>query len=321
MALSSKETIVVVGYGWVGQANALALSKAGYRMYYFDVQKPELRYADKHREQYDAIKPLSQVLEKDGPDTWYMVCVGDRVMPDGEQDISAIRKALEPLKHAHGGVILRSTVLPVHLKTLDFDYYVPEFLHEKKAIEECMVPHYFIVGSRKKKDGRRPSFFDRWERAAVKTFYGTPEEASYLKYLSNIWNSLRIAFVNEFGNAMALPTDAAAVNRNETLINFLFEEKGYLRYGRSYGGHCLPKDTHAFAAWHKKQGKDMSVIEGVHLSNLVHKGIEEKHPYLPEWFSDWVRPQMSGRVALSALRASVARNVKKYAQKPFTGKA
>lgn len=317
MVLSSKEAIVIVGFGWVGQANALALSNAGYRVYYYDVQKPELRYADKHRTQYNAIKPLSRVLEKDGPDTWYMVCVGDRVMPDGEQDISAIRKALEPLKAAQGGVILRSTVLPGHLQTLDFDYYVPEFLHEKKAVEECMVPHYFIVGSRRKGRHGRPSFFDRWENAAVKTFYGTPEEASYLKYLSNIWNALRVAFVNEFGNAIALPTDAAAVSRNEALINFIFEEKGYLRYGRSYGGHCLPKDTHAFFAWHKNQGKNMTVIEAVHRSNLFHKTIEEKHPHLPEWFSDWVRPQVSGRAALAALRISIVRHIKR----PFIRKA
>ncbi len=320
MALPSKEMIVIVGFGWVGQANALALSHAGYRVYYYDVQTPVFRYVDAHQNGYGKIMPLARVLEKDGPDTWYMVCVGDRVMPDGEQDISAIRKALEPIKHAQGGVILRSTVLPDHLKTLHFDYYVPEFLHEKKAVEECMVPHYFIVGSRMIQNGRRPTFFDRWESAAVKTFYGTPEEASYLKYLSNIWNSLRVAFVNEFGDAIALPTDAAAVSRNEALINFLFEEKGYLRYGRSYGGHCLPKDTHAFFAWHKARGKNMAVMEAVHQSNVFHKTIEEKHPYLPEWFSDWVRPQMSGRAALMALRASVVRNVKKYAKKSFVKK-
>lgn len=311
-----KEIVVIVGFGWVGQANALALSHAGYRVHYYDVRTPELRYADTYGEQYDAVRPLSHALEKDGPDTWYMVCVGDRVTPDGEQDISAIRKALDSLNAAHGGVILRSTILPGNLKTLTFDYYVPEFLHEKKAVEECMVPHYFIVGSHNA-GGRRPSFFNRWESAAVKTFYGTPEEASYLKYLSNIWNSLRVAFVNEFGNCIALPADEAAVSRNEKLINFLFEEKGYLRYGRSYGGHCLPKDTHAFFAWHKAHGRNMAVIEAVHQSNIAHKEIEQKHPYLPEWFSDWVRPQVSGRAALAALKISVVRNVKKVLRKPF----
>lgn len=320
MSLLSKERVVVVGFGWVGQANALALSRAGYDVSYYDVQTPELRYADSYKDQYRKIKPLGRVLEKDGPNTWYMICVGDRVMLDGEQDISLIRKALESLKESRGKVILRSTVLPGHLASLRFDYYVPEFLHEKKAVEECITPHYFIAGSRNKNE-RRPSFFDLWRRSAVKVFYGTPEEASYLKYLSNIWNSLRIAFVNEFGNAIALPADPEKVSKNEQLINFLFEEKGYLRYGKSYAGHCLPKDTHAFYIWHKKQGKDMSVIEGVHKSNLAHRAIEEKHPYLPEWFSDWVRPQISGRAALVALKISVARNIKRTLRRLFINEA
>lgn len=138
--------------------------------------------------------------------------------------------------------------------------------------------------------------------------------------MSNIWNSLRVAFVNEFGNAIALPTDEAAVSRNEAMLNFIFEEKGYLRYGRSYGGHCLPKDTHAFFAWHKAQGKNMAVIEAVHQSNLIHKKIEEKSPHLPEWFSDWVRPQVSGRAALAALKISVVRNTKRLLKKPFLPK-
>ena len=309
MTLTAKEKIVIVGFGWVGQANGLSLSRAGYHVSYFDVGTPELRYADKYKAYYDAIKPLKSVLEKDGPDTWYMVCVGDRVLPSGEQDISAIRKALQSLKGAKGNVVLRSTIVPGHLASLDFDFYVPEFLHEKKAVEECMQPHYFILG--KRSDKKWPSFFDVWDKTAVKVFHGTPEEASYIKYLSNIWNALRIAFVNEFGNAVALPHDKENLAQTEKIVDFFFERKGYMRYGRSYGGHCLPKDTHAFLTWHEKQGRDVSLLKGMYMSNLAHKEIEDKNPHLPEWFSEWVRPEPSGRAALKALRASAVRNIKK----------
>ncbi len=318
MIFPTKETIVIVGFGWVGQANALGLAHTGYNTYYFDVQKPNFKYANKHSKLYDAVRPLSSVLEKDDPNTCYIVCVGDRVLPDGEQDISAIRKALESLRLAKGTVVLRSTVLPGHLKNLYFDYYVPEFLHEKKAVEESILPQYFIVG--KKTNRKWPSFFDTWDRTATKVFYGTPEEASYIKYLSNTWNAIRIAFVNEFGNAISHPIDKEKLAGNERVIDFLFERKGYLRYGRSYGGHCLPKDTHAFLTWHKKHGKDMSLFEGMHKSNLVHQDIEKKHSNLPEWFSEWSRPVISGRVALRALQSSTVRNIKKIITKPFNKK-
>lgn len=308
---SSKETIVIVGYGWVGQANALALSGAGYDVYYFDTGKPELRYVENYKELYGTIKSLAHVLEKDGVNTWYIVSVGDRVAQDGEQDISLIRKALESLRNVKGKVILRSTVLPAHLSSLDFHYYVPEFLHEKKAVEECMNPHYFILGKRGNVN-QEPSFFEVWRNNASKTYEGTPEEASHIKYLSNIWNALRITFVNEFGNAMLYPENKEKLANIEKIIDFFFERKSYLRYGRSYDGHCLPKDTLAFFAWNKKNGKDMALLEGVHMSNLAHKKIEERYPNLPEWFSEWSRPQISGMVALKALRASIIRNITKF---------
>ena len=309
MESALKEKVVVVGFGWVGQANALALSNFGYDVYYYDVQKPELRYADTHEEHYDRITPLSDVTEMDSSDTWYMVCVGDKVSFEGEQDISAIKKALESLKNVKGGIILRSTILPGHLEKLNFHYYVPEFLHERKAVEECMSPQYFILGHRGD-ISREPSFFTQWKTNASKIYIGTPEEASYIKYLSNIWNALRISFVNEFGNVISYPEDKEKLADIEKIIDFFFERKAYMRYGRSYSGHCLPKDTHAFLTWYKKRGKNVPLIEGAHLSNNYHKTIETKYPYLPEWFSEWVRPEPSGRAALKALKSSVLRRIK-----------
>ncbi len=318
MVITGQETIVIVGFGWVGQANALALSHAGYKVYYFDVQKPDLKYTDRYAKQYEAIQPLAKVLEKDSPSTWYIVSVGDKVLPVGEQDISAIRKALESVKPTKGEIILRSTVLPGHLASLHFDYYIPEFLHEKKAVEESILPQFFVLG--KKSNKKWPSFFDMWDRTAGKVYHGTPEEASYIKYLSNTWNALRIAFVNEFGNSISLPFDKVALARNEKVIDFFFERKSYMRYGRSYGGHCLPKDTHAFLTWHKKAGKDVSLLEGMHRSNIAHQEIEKRHDHLPQWFSEWYRPVISGRVALRALGASISRNVKKVIKNTFKNK-
>lgn len=316
MDRTSKEIIVIVGFGWVGQANALAMARAGYPVFYYDVASPVRRYADEYGEWYARVMPLSHVLEKDSPETWYLVCVGDRVSDDGVQDISSIKKALESLKEAEGKVVLRSTVIPSYLSSLRFDFYVPEFLHEKKAVEECMRPLYFVVGKRNVKDPvRESSFFGVWRRSAVKVFEGTPEEASYLKYLSNLWNALRIAFVNEFGNAMRLPETKEKLAENEKLLNFFFEKKPYVRYGRSFGGHCLPKDSRAFYRWHKDQGRDVPLVEGMCRSNESHRSIEEKFPHLPEWFSEWIRPQIGGWAALDALHTSVRRNVLKMFKK------
>lgn len=278
--MAKSENIVIIGYGWVGQANALAFSLMGYPVFYCDVANPEKRYHG-YEKIYERIKPLGNPLDQESERTWYIVCVGDKVSEKGEQDISLIKQALDSVKSAKGRVILRSTVLPQNLKELNFDFYLPEFLHEKHGVEECFRPPYFVIGTRNY--GPKPSFLKKWQSQTQKVFEGTPEEASYIKYLSNLWNATRVAFVNEFGNSV----NQTGANP-DNMLNFLFEQRNYLRYGKSFGGHCLPKDLLAFSANHEN-----GLFKAVLAANANHKTKEQN---LPEWFSSWtLQSQMSFR--------------------------
>jgi len=306
--MNYKEIIVVVGFGWVGQANAIALRSLGYRVFYYDPGNPTHHYVDRYASFYGQLERLSTVDAKDSEDTCYIVCVGDKVSEDGVQDISAIEAALDSLKLTKGSLVLRSTILPDRLGDLSFDVYLPEFLHEKKAVEECVDPYLLVIG--RKTDVAMPSFLNLWKKQARKTFVGTPEEAAYIKYLSNAWNALRIAFVNEFGDTIAAPTDRQNVSSIEKIIDFLFDKRGYMRYGRSYGGHCLPKDTRAFFTWYKQKGHTVSVLEGAHMSNAAHQVIEFQNPHLPEWFSEWPTKHMSGKAAFRELLYAIRKKLK-----------
>jgi SAM-dependent methyltransferase len=277
------EKIVVVGFGWVGQANALALVRMGFEVFYYDVVTPKYHYSNKYQALYESIKPLDKPLGADSPDTWYIVCVGDHVNENGHQDISSIERALESLRLAQGKIILRSTILPKRLKHLTFHIYLPEFLHEINAVEECLNPFIFALGSQT--ETVYPSFIKQWEGRSCKVFKGTPEEAAYVKYLSNIWNALRIAFVNEFGDSITLPKNKEQRKKIEHIINFFFEKKSYLRYGKTFGGHCLPKDTRAFAAWKNETGPS-PLLKAIGESNDLHKQITDAYT-LPQWFSSW----------------------------------
>lgn len=305
---NSREPVVIVGFGWVGQANALALSQMGYSVSYFDPNPPKNHYTE-FASIYKKVKRLDSVASIDSENTWYIVCVGDRVSEDGIQDIGFIRSALDSLKDLKGGVVLRSTILPGSLKDLRFDYYVPEFLHERKAVEECLDPFFFVVGKRK---GVRnsPSFFKNWRERAGSRFTGTPEEASQVKYLSNLWNSMRIAFVNEFGDAIREPKSKDDVQLIHKVIDFVLGGKQYRRYGKAFGGHCLPKDTRAFARAVRDSGGNSALLEGAYRSNAAHQATQEKYTELPEWFSEWTAPQQSGRDALKSLTEAIVRNLK-----------
>ncbi len=102
MAQQNKEHIVVVGFGWIGQANAIALVDMGYPVSYFDPATPALHYQDSYSSHYERLERVDNVLAHDGPDTCYLVCVGDRVSDEGVQDVSLIRSALDSLKKAKG---------------------------------------------------------------------------------------------------------------------------------------------------------------------------------------------------------------------------
>ncbi|MBI5728788.1 MAG: methyltransferase domain-containing protein [Candidatus Magasanikbacteria bacterium] len=293
------ENIVVVGFGWVGQANALALSRMGYGVSYYDVVTPRLHYVEEYQAVYSQIKPLESLRQLDGPKTWYIVCIGDRVSQDGEQDISLIASALESLRGVEGKVILRSTVLPTLLETLPFDIYVPEFLHEIRAVEECLNPYYFVIGGRQQLE--IPSFLEAWQSRARKIFKGTPAEAAYIKYLSNIWNAVRIAFVNEFGNSMALPETVDIRKNTERIVDFIFEGKSYLRYGQAFGGHCLPKDLRAYTRMSAAR-IPVPILKGALEANAYHEQIVAKYHTLTQWFSTWDYKYFSSRVTGLLLR-------------------
>ncbi len=301
------ERFVIVGFGWVGQANAISLKLLGRDVAYFDPATPERHYTE-YAAVYDRLERLSTVTEWDAPNTWYVVCVGDRVSEDGAQDISLIEKALVSLEKAAGGVILRSTIVPETLASLTFDYYVPEFLHEKKAVEESLKPYFFVVG--KATDSRpEPALFAVLRERAHKTFNGTPREAAFIKYLSNMWNAMRIAFVNEIGDAIGRPSDQAQLAEIDRIVGFLFDNRSYLRYGRAFGGHCLPKDMRAFLGRYGTEDQ-LPLLTGVYAANTQHHKLEEEFPLMPEWYSVWPEGHISGWRALKELRHAVIKQMK-----------
>jgi UDP-glucose 6-dehydrogenase len=275
------EQVVIVGFGWVGQANAIALCQMGYSVSSYDVLQPVRHYASHHAETYDRIAALPHPLAVDGDRTWYIVCVGDKSLQDGSQDIAEIESALESLRGAAGKIILRSTILPGRLTGLAFDFYIPEFLHEKTAVQDAVSPRLLAIGENSETE--LPQFIADWAREADKVFIGTAEEAAHIKYLCNLWNATQVAFVNEMATAIAPDGAPESRARAERVIDFVFERRPYLRFGKAFGGRCLTKDIRASIEWSQRRGVSAAILEGVWAAN-VHHGMQPEHGSLPEWF-------------------------------------
>jgi UDP-glucose 6-dehydrogenase len=278
---SDRGSVVIIGFGWVGQANALAAASLGFKVGYFDIGDPKLHFSDGHAKMYRTLTRLSHPTEWDSRSTIYLVCVGDKVSEEGLQDISAIKKALKSLSSVNGQVVLRSTVISSHIRKLSFDFYLPEFLHEKYAVKECLNSRYFVLGINKSPK-QLPELLEVLKQRSEKVFIGSPIEASYIKYLSNIWNALRIAFVNEFGHGMIRKGNLSEDEVHQ-IFSFFFENKPYLKYGKEFDGHCLPKDTRALSREHFP---DNDILNALYLSNEKH-GKRVKNKNVKKWFSSW----------------------------------
>ena len=74
------------------------------------------------------------------------------------------------------------------------------------------------------------------------------EVAEMMKYASNSWHAVKVAFANEIGSFCR----AHGVDGNELMDIFMRDQvlnisKAYLRPGFAFGGSCLPKDVRALS--------------------------------------------------------------------------
>lgn len=245
----------IIGYGFVGQANAIGLKRLGFDVIAYDIKSKDNIYSQK---EFNEIP-----LKTNGELPEYginIICIADKNFEDGRQEVGHIAKVLEALA-GRGTVILRTTMLPRFLSGLRFDFYWPEFLHEKTAVEEFLKPDKVVVG-------RRMQEAFPFEKHFNPIYYCSPEEASHIKYLHNIWNALRIAFINEFGDNLIKENIV-----QEKILDYFFKKEKYLKWGNAFSGHCLPKDTQAYC----REYPDLLVLESLIKTNKIHK---DKYPEL-----------------------------------------
>jgi UDP-glucose 6-dehydrogenase len=274
---AAEKRVVVLGLGFVGQANAIALIRRGYEAWGKDIAEVGNIYQSADFDRIRRFTSSNDLPFEPQAEVPVLVCVNAQNQ-GATQDLAPVRGALaEANAITKGTVVLRTTIMPHHLASLDYDLYLPEFLHERQALQEVEFPGILVVGHRDEQANAKPlpGFIEAWRdhvraQPGGKYFEGTPEEAAYIKYLSNVWNAFRIGFVNEFGDAII--KDNLAAN-HESIIDFVMERAPYLRYGNAFGGHCLPKDSEAFLAYHPY----MKALEGMVLSNQEHAKCQERN--------------------------------------------
>ena len=250
--------IGLIGRGTVGKAVYEGLQHLGHQMSFFDPA-------------YDG-STLVNILDTE----CVFICVPTNQADNGDCDTSIVEKVVAELAQAgyKGLVSVKSTVVPGTSDRLAAEHptlricSVPEFLRAKTALADFMYHHdLLIIGSHRDED------FE-----LIKEIHGNlpkavscvkPTEAEVVKYFNNVNHTVKIIFANiAYDVCKSLGVDYN--NVYNAIIKRECFNPAYLMCNdnlRGFGGHCLPKDTSAWANLVKKLGLNYTMIDAVQEDN------------------------------------------------------
>ncbi|HKA31938.1 MAG TPA: nucleotide sugar dehydrogenase [Candidatus Binatia bacterium] len=273
--------VSVFGLGYVGCVTAACLAKAGHQVIGVDITPEKVVMLNDAVP--PVVEPgLGEVLaevvwdkrlraiastENAVKETELaLVCVGTPSRSNGRLDITAVERVAHEIGAALASrsdpftVVLRSTVLPgtteqVFLpallsgagRALDASLRIavnPEFMREGSALKDFAQPPLTLAGT--DDDGTAEQLRKLYAGVESPFVQTTIRTAEMLKYVSNTFHALKIAFANEIGDVCA----AFGVDPQELMRIFMMDRKlniseMYLRPGFAFGGSCLPKDLRA----------------------------------------------------------------------------
>jgi len=195
------------------------------------------------------------------------IAVGTPSAADGSPSMTAvdavsaaIGKALAVKSTPHV-VVMRSTVPPGTAEERvvpalekasgrraggGFRYYSnPEFLREGTAVHDFRAPPFTLLGAAAGDDA--PLLRELYAPLPAPLHVIPYRVAESVKYLSNVYHAVKLAFANEAGAVLgAHGVDARAAFRLFCEDHTLNISPAYLRPGFAFGGSCLPKDVRSF---------------------------------------------------------------------------
>jgi GDP-mannose 6-dehydrogenase len=297
--------VSVFGLGYVGCVTTGCLARDGHEVVAVDIVEDKVKQiargmptvvetgleeliADGHRDGRIVATTDTEraVLETDAS----IICVGTPNGPDGQLDLTALKRICKSIGRALIGktgrhVVMNRSTVPagtaenVVRKTIlaacgksDEELevlVVPEFLREGSAVADYDDPPFVVLGSA---DGR-PSD----DAGAVDALFGRFSdrirwlpfrEAEMLKGLCNVFHAMKVAFANEVGAlAASLSVDGRKVMSELTQDRKLNISPAYLRPGLPFGGSCLPKDLRMLISLARENGLDLPLLCGILSSN------------------------------------------------------
>jgi GDP-mannose 6-dehydrogenase len=213
-----------------------------------------------------------------------LVSVGTPSRPNGGLDLSAVERVAIDLgaalrdKGQDHAVVLRSTVLPgttlgLLAPTLEAAAgrpvpvcFNPEFLREGSSVRDFDHPPFTLIGA--DAPDLAAGVAELYATVQAEVIVTTVAAAEMVKYVSNAWHAVKVAFANEIG----VLAKAFRVDGHEVMGLFCRDDKlnispRYLLPGFAFGGSCLPKDLRALLCRARELDLETPLLAAVLPSN------------------------------------------------------
>ena len=298
--------IAIFGLGYVGSVSAACLATTGHDVVGVDVDPQKLRLVSEGKSpvtepdldellaqavQSGQLRVTSDTARAVRESNLSLVCVGTPSRRNGSLESTFLERVVEEIGQALSShsdyhvVAIRSTLLPGVLESKlipllerasgrrvgdDLGVCVnPEFLREGSAIRDFKNPPFTIVGESDPRAG--DVLLQVYAHLDTPVRRVRPDEASMVKYASNAFHAVKVAFANEIGAiSQPLGIDARRVMQIFCEDRDLNISPRYLQPGFGFGGSCLPKDLRALNYVAKDRDISTPLLASVLASNDAH---------------------------------------------------
>lgn len=236
------QSVLIVGYGFVGQALEIAVSKnAGFEVHIHD---PAKNHFANYLNEYDLV----------------FICLPTPSLPDGHCDDLLVEDMTSKIAISGKAktIIVKSTIAPSTAmrlgNTSDKIAIWPEFLRQAHAHKDFLAPPITVIGANHGQTIARVEKFirDLYINTSAGYFTTTPEIASMYKMVANSYLAMKVVFVHQ----LHLWMESAGYKASDRLaMQTLMERDARIgpthnvapgAHGYGYAGACFPKDVQAF---------------------------------------------------------------------------
>jgi len=295
--------ISVFGTGYVGLVSSACLAQLGHNVIGVDILPEKVSMLNRGESPIiesglselvksavdgGTLRATHNVMDAVAATDISLISVGTPSSADGSISISAVRDVLGPIgdairsKGSEHTVVVRSTIPPgmsdeILIPMLErasgrqinhglFYYVNPEFLREGTAIHDFHNPPFTLVGAQPGDDA--PILRTLYGALAGPVNVTSIRVAESVKFLSNAYHALKLAFANEAGAILgSCGVDARVAFQVFCEDRQLNISPAYLRPGFAFGGSCLPKDVRALVSFASSRNIATPLLRSILPSN------------------------------------------------------